>query len=46
DQVCVTISLGVACHDSDSTDDSNALIQRADKNLYMAKFDKNSVYGM
>ena len=46
DRVCVTISLGVACHDSDSTDDSNGLIQRADKNLYMAKFDKNSVYGM
>ena len=46
DRVCVTISLGVACHESDSTDDSNALIQRADKNLYMAKFDKNSVYGM
>ena len=46
DRVCVTISLGVACHDSDSTDDSNSLIQKADKNLYMAKFDKNSVYGM
>ena len=46
DRVCVTISLGVACHDSDSTDDSNGLIQRADKNLYMAKFDKNTVYGM
>ena len=46
DRVCVTISLGVACHDNDSTDDSNGLIQRADKNLYMAKFDKNTVYGM
>ena len=46
DRVCVTISLGVACHESGSTDDSNGLIQRADKNLYMAKFDKNSVYGM
>ena len=46
DRVRVTISLGVACHDNDSTDDLNGLIQRADKNLYMAKFDKNTVYGM
>ena len=46
DPVFTTISAGVACHTYDSEEDSNGLIQRADKNLYMAKFNRNSVYGI
>ena len=44
-EVFAAISLGVACHEGGSLEDSNNLLQRADKNLYMAKFERNAVYG-
>lgn len=42
---CVTISAGLASHDSTSDEDTDALIVRADKNLYLAKRRRNAVVG-
>ncbi len=44
-QISTTISIGLVCYDRDSDEDSNDLILRADKNLYKAKIQRNSVYG-
>lgn len=41
--VPTSISIGLACHNVDSDEDSNSLIVRADKNLYTAKQQRNSV---
>lgn len=43
--ISVTISGGLACCDSASDEDVNALIMRADKNLYFAKQKRNAVFG-
>ncbi len=45
DRIYATISIGVACRVSDSQEDSTGLLQRADRNLYIAKFKRNSVFG-
>lgn len=42
---CVTISAGLASHDSTSDEETDALIVRADKNLYLAKRRRNAVVG-
>ena len=46
DSIFVTVSIGLAFKTSDSTQDSNALMLRADKNLYTAKLQRNAVCGM
>lgn len=40
-----TISVGLACHDTPSDEDIDALIVRADSNLYLAKRKRNAVFG-
>lgn len=45
ERIHATISIGVACRDGDSQEDSAGLLQRADRNLYIAKFDRNSISG-
>lgn len=43
--ISMTISAGLACHDTTTDEDIEALIVRADKNLYVAKRKRNSVAG-
>jgi len=42
----VTISLGFSCHDRDKKEDANTLIMRVDKNMYLAKQQRNAVFGL
>lgn len=46
ERISATISIGLASHSSDSEEDLSGLIFRADKSLYTAKLQRNSVYGM
>ena len=43
--ISVTISVGLACYDNAPDEDVDALIMRADKNLYLAKQKRNTVFG-
>ena len=44
--ISVTISVGLACCDNAPDEEVDALIKRADKNLYLAKQKRNTVFGL
>lgn len=44
--ISVSISVGLACCDNAPDEEVDALIKRADKNLYLAKQKRNTVFGL